>query len=67
VARYLVTAPVTVPFASYTSPGGYWWKGACLELTPAQVTEIGAANLRAIDNAHMHDALGEETGVSNGD
>lgn len=67
VARYFVTVPVTVAMTSYADPGGYWPKGACLELTAAQVTEIGSANLRAVDTAHQHDALGEAVGVSNGD
>ena len=67
MARYLVTAAVTVAASSYASPGGYWPKGACLEATAAMVTAIGAGNLRAIDTAHQHDALGEAVAVSNGD
>jgi hypothetical protein len=50
-------------------------KGASLALTPAQVTSIGAANLRAVNNpvntngshpaSETHDTLGEATSVSN--
>jgi hypothetical protein len=66
VTRYFVTAPVTVAASSYASPGGFWPKGACLELTSAQVTQVGSGNLRAVDGAHMHDQGGEAVAVSNG-
>lgn len=67
MARYVLLGPVTVAFSSYASPGGYWPKGAVVELTSAQVTEIGSPNLRAVSSSTMHDQLGESAGVSNGD
>ena len=61
-----MTAPVTVAASGYASPGGTWPRGTVLECTSAQVTQIGSGNLRAVDTAHMHDQLGESSGVSNG-
>ena len=67
-ALYLVLVPITYM-------GVRVGKGATLALTAAQVTSIGAANLRAVNNpvatngAHAasetHDTQGEATGVSN--
>lgn len=67
MTRYVVTAPVTVAPSGYTSPGGYWPKGAVIEATAAMVTAIGGGNLRAVSSSTAHDQLGESAGVSNGD
>jgi hypothetical protein len=66
VARYLVIKPISIAFAGYTSPGRSHYVGQTLELSPAEVTVIGAGNLRAVSAATYHDQLGEAVGVSNG-
>jgi hypothetical protein len=43
MARYIITVPGTYA-------GTRWEKGAVAELTAAQVTAIGASNLRALNN-----------------
>ncbi len=67
MARYVVVVPVTVPAVGYTQPAVVVTKGQVLELTAAQVTVIGAGNLRAVSTTTAHDQLGESAGVSNGD
>jgi hypothetical protein len=66
MARYVVVTPVTVSFTTYAALWGSWPKGAVAELTAAQVTAIGAGNLRAVTTTTAHDQLGESAGVSNG-
>ena len=67
MARYVVVTPVTVAGSGYAQPAGSLVKGQVLELSPAEVTAIGARNLRAVSTATMHDQLGRAAGVSNGD
>jgi hypothetical protein len=67
-ALYLTMAPIT--YMGVRVP-----KGATIALTAAQVTSIGAANLRAVNNpvntngshaaSETHDTQGEAVGVSN--
>lgn len=66
MARYIVTSPVTIAFLNYLSPGRTHRKGDAVELTAAEVTAIGAGNLRAVSTVTAHDQLGEAVGVSNG-
>jgi hypothetical protein len=68
MARYIIQSPVTVSGVRYE-------RGAVAELTPAQVTAIGAGNLRALSSplspsgaapgTPTHDTSGEAAGVSN--
>jgi hypothetical protein len=66
VTRYVVVTPVTTVFTNYLSPGRSHVKGQVLELSPAEVTALGAGNLRAVTTTTMHDQLGEAAGVANG-
>lgn len=65
MARYLVTTPVNIPFVSYASPARVLKKGDTIELSAAEVTAIGAGNLRAVAAATVHDQLGLSVAVSN--
>ena len=67
MARYVVVTPVTVAGSGYAQPARPLAKGQVLELSAAEVTAIGAGNLRAVSTTTMHDVLGEAAGVSNGD
>jgi hypothetical protein len=62
MARYVLTAPVTIAAVSYTQPARVLPKGATVELSSAEVTAIGAGNLRS---TAPRDQLGEGVGVSN--
>jgi hypothetical protein len=66
VARYVVVIPATVAASGYTSPARAVAKGQVVELSAAEVTAIGAGNLRAVSASSMHDQLGESAGISNG-
>jgi hypothetical protein len=66
MARYIVTNPAVIAFINYTSPGKQVKKGDAVELSAAEVTAIGAGNLRAVTTTTAHDQLGEAVGVSNG-
>lgn len=48
MARYVMTAAVTLPFVAYTQPGRLLRKGDVVELTAAEVAAIGAGNMRAL-------------------
>lgn len=63
MARYVVTTPVALAFASYLNPGRTLKKGDVVELSAAEVTAIGAGNLR--NGSTAHDSAGESFGVSN--
>lgn len=67
MARYVVLVPVTVAASGYTTPARVLARSQTLELSVAEVTAIGSANLRAVSTTTMHDTLGEAAGVSNGD
>jgi hypothetical protein len=64
VARFIATKAVLIAFASYASPGRALKIGDVVELSAAEVTAIGAGNLRSVT---ARDALGEAVGVSNSD
>jgi hypothetical protein len=66
MARYVLTSAVTLPFVSYLSPARTMKKGDVVDLSPAEVTAIGAGNMRAATTATVHDQLGLSVGVSNG-
>jgi hypothetical protein len=66
VARYVVTKPVAIAAVSYFQPARVLPVGAVVELSTAEVTAIGASNLRTTSAASAHDQLGEAVGVSNG-
>lgn len=66
MTRYVVTVPVTVPGSGYGQPDRKAGKGQVVDLSPAEVTALGAGNLRAVTTTSMHDQLGESAGVSNG-
>ena len=67
MARYVVIATTTVAASGYAQPARTVTKGQVLELSAAEVTAIGAGNLRAVTTTTLHDQLGESAGVSNGD
>ncbi len=67
MARYVVTSPVVIPDTDYLHKGRVHKKGEVVELSAAEVTSIGAGNLRAVTTTTMHDQLGESAGCSNGD
>lgn len=66
MTRYVVTTPVTVSGSGYNQPPRTLHKGEPVELTPAEVTAIGAGNLRAVSTTTMHETSGEAFAVSNG-
>jgi hypothetical protein len=65
MARYVMISPVTIAAVSYAQPARVLPKGAVVELSAAEVTAVGAGNLRAVSTATQHDLLGESWGVSN--
>lgn len=65
MARYMVIAPVSLPFVSYASPARVLKKGDVVDLTAAEVTLIGAGNLRTVTTTTAHDQLGLAVGASN--
>lgn len=66
MARYVVTVPVTVAGSGYNQPPRVIHKSEVLDLTPAEVTAIGAGNLRAVSTTTAHETSGEAFAVSNG-
>ena len=66
MARYVLTVPVTIPASGYTQPARVLPKGTVVELSAAEVTAVGAGNLRTVTATTVHDQLGEAVGVSNG-
>jgi hypothetical protein len=66
MARYIVTAPVTIAATDYQHPARIILVKQVVELSAAEVTAIGAGNLRAITTATVHDQQGEAVAVSNG-
>lgn len=70
MARYVMTTAVTVPFVSYAQPARVLRKGDVVELSVAEVTTIGAGNMRAAavptgGAAGTRDQLGEAYAASN--
>jgi hypothetical protein len=66
VSRYVVTTTTTVPGGGPGQPARTVAKSQVVDLSPAEVTAIGAGNLRAVTSTSMHDQLGESAGISNG-
>jgi len=64
MARYVVVTPVTVAGSGYGQPARLLAKGQVVELSAAEVVQVGAGNLRAVT---AHDQLAEGPAVSNGD
>jgi hypothetical protein len=62
MSRQVLTADVTIAATDYQHPARILKKGHVVELSAAEITAIGAGNLRAIV---YRDQLGESTGVSN--
>lgn len=67
MARYVVLTATTVAGSGYTQPARTVLKGQVLELSASEVSAIGGGNLRVVTSSTMHDQLGENAGVSNGD
>ncbi len=70
MARYVVVASTKVTGSGYALPDRNLVKGQVLELTAAEVTAIGAGNLRAVavaggGAAGTRDQLGESFAASN--
>jgi len=66
MARYVVVTPVTVSGSGYTQPPRTHKPGQVVDLSPAEVTAIGAGNLRAVATTTTHETSGEAFAVSNG-
>jgi hypothetical protein len=62
MSRQVLTAPVTIAATDYQHPARILPKGATVELSAAEITAVGAGNLRA---TAPRDQLGENVGVSN--
>lgn len=62
MARYVLTKPVTIAATDYMHPARVLPVGATVELSAAEVTAIGAGNLRT---TLARDLAGEGVGVSN--
>lgn len=62
MARQIITKAVTIPAAGYAQPARVLVPGQVVELSAAEVTAIGAGNMRA---TVFRDQLGLAVGVSN--
>jgi hypothetical protein len=62
MARYILTKPVTIAFVNYASPARVLQPGQVVELSAAEVTALGAGNMRS---TAYRDQLGLAVGVSN--
>jgi hypothetical protein len=65
MSRQVLIAAVVIPAAGYGQPERRHKKGDVVELSAAEITAIGAGNLRAASTANLHDQLGEAFAVSN--
>lgn len=65
MTRYVLTAPVTIAATDYMHPARVHKKGDVVELSAAEVTAIGAGNLRTTTTSFAHDQLGEAFAASN--
>jgi ATP-dependent protease HslVU (ClpYQ) peptidase subunit len=68
MTRYVVTTPVTIAATDYAQPARVHKKGDVVELNAAEVTAIGAGNLRAVSAMSAtaaRDQLGESFAASN--
>lgn len=62
MSRQVLTAPVTIAASGYAQPARVLPKGTVVELSAAEITTIGAGNLRATT---ARDQLGESAAASN--
>lgn len=62
MSRQVLTAPVTISATDYQHPARVLRKGDVVELSAAEITAIGAGNVRVTT---FRDQLGESAGVSN--
>lgn len=62
MSRQILTADVLIPATDYNHPERRLKKGQAVELSAAEITAVGAGNLRA---TLPRDQLGEGVGVSN--
>lgn len=62
MSRQILTADVTIAATDYNHPARVLKKGQAVELSAAEITAIGAGNLRA---TLPRDLQGEGVGVSN--
>jgi hypothetical protein len=62
VSRQVLTADVTIAATDYQHPERRLKKGQTVELSAAEITAIGAGNMRI---TAPRDQLGENVGVSN--
>jgi hypothetical protein len=66
MSRQILTKPVVIPASGYGQPERKHKAGDVVELSAAEVTALGAGNMRAVTVAVAHDQLGEAVGVGNG-
>ncbi len=66
MARYVVIVQVNIAATDYQHPARVHFVKQVVELSAAEVTAIGAGNLRAVATNTMHDTLGLSYAVSNG-
>jgi|HubBroStandDraft_1064217.scaffolds.fasta_scaffold2655140_1 hypothetical protein len=64
MTRYVVTTTTTVAASGYAQPARTLNRGQVVELSAAEVVQVGSGNLRTVT---MHDQLAESAGISNGD
>ena len=62
MSRQILTADVTLAATDYQHPARVLKKGQTVELSAAEITAIGAGNMRV---TAPRDQLGEGVGVSN--
>lgn len=65
MSRFVITTPVVIPATDYNHPRRELHRGEVVELSAAEVTALGAGNLRGASAANVHDQLGEAFAVSN--
>jgi hypothetical protein len=65
MSRQVLLAPVVLAASGYGQPERRHKKGDVVELSAAEITAIGAGNLRAASTTNIHDQLGEAFAVSN--
>jgi hypothetical protein len=64
--RYVVTTTTTVAGSGYNQPPRTVVTRQVVELNAAEVTAVGAGNLRAVSASNTHETSGEAFAVSNG-
>lgn len=66
MSRQVLTKPVVIPASGYGQPERKHKAGDVVELSAAEITAIGAGNMRVVTAATAHDQLGEAVAVANG-